>query len=279
MNKIPVIEMFYGIQGEGRYAGTPSVFLRVHGCNLRCCFGMTREEFNDQAKSVVEQTKDITDLDQFPVLGRGCDTLYSILPEYRRFTTSYTVQELADKVLPMLDYGVHLVITGGEPLLPGYQEFWSRFIPQVGGKYNTSVTFETNGTQRLTKQLRPVIQNMNVFFSISPKLGGAGYGIENFNHTGYKEIRNNAGFHSTWLKFVIGDVDDVREAQNVINLVRMEDQSPILRSLHEIYFMPKGGDLNGVEKVQKFVYDECARLKVRFSPRLHVTTAGNGWQT
>ncbi len=33
-----ISELFQSIQGEGRFAGTPSVFIRTTGCNLRCWF-------------------------------------------------------------------------------------------------------------------------------------------------------------------------------------------------------------------------------------------------
>ena len=39
-----VNEIFYSLQGEGRFTGRPAVFLRLSGCNQRCPFCDTRHE-------------------------------------------------------------------------------------------------------------------------------------------------------------------------------------------------------------------------------------------
>ena len=74
-----IAEVFYSIQGEGRFAGTPSVFVRTTGCNLRCWF---------------------------------CDTPYtSWHPEGGHRTLAELLREIRSFECD------HVVLTGGEPLL------------------------------------------------------------------------------------------------------------------------------------------------------------------
>lgn len=37
-------EIFYSLQGEGYHTGTPAIFIRFSGCNLKCSFCDTRHE-------------------------------------------------------------------------------------------------------------------------------------------------------------------------------------------------------------------------------------------
>ena len=51
-----VNEIFYSLQGEGFYTGTPAVFLRFSGCNRRCSFCDT-----DHARGTVMTACEIAD--------------------------------------------------------------------------------------------------------------------------------------------------------------------------------------------------------------------------
>ena len=43
--KLRYSEAFYSVQGEGKYVGVPSVFLRTFGCNFRCTnFGVKTDK-------------------------------------------------------------------------------------------------------------------------------------------------------------------------------------------------------------------------------------------
>ena len=48
-------EIFYSIQGEGTRAGVPCVFVRLHGCKLRCSYCDTKYAI-DHRKGGIDTT-------------------------------------------------------------------------------------------------------------------------------------------------------------------------------------------------------------------------------
>lgn len=72
----PINEIFYSLQGEGFYTGTPSIFIRFSGCNLRCPFCDTEH----QAHQLMSEEEILASIRPFPasqvVLTGGEPTLF-----------------------------------------------------------------------------------------------------------------------------------------------------------------------------------------------------------
>ena len=56
-------EIFYSLQGEGFHTGTPAVFVRFSGCNLRCAFCDTQH----QEGKLMSAQEIVDEVDKYPV--------------------------------------------------------------------------------------------------------------------------------------------------------------------------------------------------------------------
>ena len=131
MAKLKVAELFYSIQGEGRYMGVPSVFLRVFGCNFTCRgFGMPRGEESMEVDYIAAEVNKIFKYQDLPLVSTGCDSYASWDPRFKHLSPVLTTDGIADSIMGLLPYkewrDEHLVITGGEPLLG-----WQRAYPDL----------------------------------------------------------------------------------------------------------------------------------------------------
>ena len=55
-------EIFYSLQGEGYHSGTPAVFVRFSGCNLRCVFCDTQH----QSGSIMSSQEIVDEINKYP---------------------------------------------------------------------------------------------------------------------------------------------------------------------------------------------------------------------
>lgn len=82
-----IAEIYQSIQGEGEFTGTPSIFLRTTGCNLRCWFcdtPFTSWEPEGTALSIDQILEQISELDAHHVVVTGGEPL--LLPDIGTLT-------------------------------------------------------------------------------------------------------------------------------------------------------------------------------------------------
>ena len=297
--KLRYSEAFYSVQGEGKFVGVPSVFLRTFGCNFRCMnFGLNRNEpmrdvkqkagikHNQEVQGLLdnkihETTKVFEDL---PIIHTGCDTYASIYPEFKHFNMLKEVDEVVEHLVSLLPEGkwtcdngqdIHLIMTGGEPLL-AWQRLYIELFEHPRMQDLKNVTFETNSTQLLHDNFRDYLNNHDRItwtFSCSPKLSVSGEpwdtAIKPNVVADYNDIQNS----DLYLKFVFADRTDIDEAGRAVDEYRQAGiECPV-------YLMPLGGRSEEYNLNVKEVAEICMEKGWRFTPRLHISLFGNAWGT
>jgi 7-carboxy-7-deazaguanine synthase len=277
MAKLKVAELFYSVQGEGRYMGVPSVFLRIFGCNFKCeGFGLPKGQLSDERNKV--DAASIKNYKDLPLVSTGCDSYASWDPRFKHLSPVLSTDSIADSIMGMLPFNEwqeeHLVITGGEPLL-GWQRAYPDLLKHPKMLALKELTFETNGTQELTKEFADFLKSSfeydQLTFSVSPKLSVSGEKWEEAICPAIVAEYNKIGY--TYLKFVVASEEDVQEAVKAVAEYRAAGfDGPV-------YLMPVGGVESVYSMNAKNVALAAMKLGYRYSDRLQVPLFKNEWGT
>ncbi len=222
-----IAELYQSIQGEGEYLGTPSVFLRTTGCNLRCWF---------------------------------CDTPFT---SWKPEGSDVPLAELIEKLLSF--ECEHIVITGGEPLLPRDIEPLTEELKRAG----RFITIETAGTV-----YRSVACDL---MSISPKLGNSTPSISRSvrwatRHEALRHrpdvIRELTRRYRYQFKFVIDESGDVEQVEHYLSSLPEIDRS-------RVWLMPQA--VSAIDLTEKSAWLEplAENAGFRFTSRWHIAEFGN----
>jgi organic radical activating enzyme len=288
-NRIKVSEKFFSFQSEGRFVGVPSIFLRTFGCNFRCksfgCSTPVTDKYNPEVAEVIKNIDQFKTYEDFPLVNTGCDTYLSIYPEFQHLSPYLTIEELSTKFAALLPHNrwiqpngndVHLVITGGEPLL-GWQREYPALLANEMSQGLRNVTFETNGTQPLKTELSFFINrseqrgDLHVTFSVSPKLSASGEKWSDAIKPAVVADYENYGFG--YLKFVVETPEHFDEVDQAVAEYRAAG------FLGPVYVMPVGGVVAVYDRNEFHVATEALKRGYYFSPRLQITLWGNQWGT
>ena len=283
MAKLKVAELFYSIQGEGRYMGVPSVFLRTFGCNFKCeGFGMPKGELSDERNVIALKVDDIRDYNSLPLVSTGCDSYASWDPRFKHLSPVLSTDSIANTIMDMLPHkrweDEHLVITGGEPLL-GWQRAYPELLENPNMQALAELTFETNGTQKLDPAFYEYMMMEWVMergyetltFSVSPKLSVSGEKWDEAICPDVVAEYSSLGY--TYLKFVVASQDDIDEAQQAVDEYRKAG------FVGPVYVMPVGGVESVYNMNSRNVAEFAIKKGWRYSDRLQVPLFRNAWGT
>ena len=282
MAKIKLAELFYSIQGEGRYMGVPSVFLRTFGCNFTCDgFGMARGEKTEERHVIAKDIETFKTYEELPIVSTGCDSYASWDVRFKHLSPMVETDGIVESIMNMLPHkqwrDEHLVITGGEPLL-GWQRAYPDLLDHPKMKDLKEITFETNGTQKLDDEFMDYLfawaderDDREITFSVSAKLPCSG---EKFEDAIKPEIvceYEQVG--TAYLKFVVATEQDFEDAQEAITQYKLNGFTG------HVYLMPIGGTESVYTMNSRTVADLSIRNGYRYSDRLQVPLFKNEWGT
>ncbi len=176
---LPVTEIFYSLQGEGRHSGYPSIFIRLKYCNLGCSWCDTRFTWD---KKLIEPGELLSNDD---ILTKALKILEPVGLEVGK---------------------VRVVLTGGEPML--HQEKLPDLIRHFKDVGFELFDVETNGMFKPNSELLELVS----WWNCSPKLANNGIDIsESFVAEALEMISKSSKADFKFVVKNLADIDEIEE--------------------------------------------------------------------
>ena len=230
-NALPINEMFYSLQGEGKLAGTPTVFIRTSGCNLRCWFC-------DSYHTSWEPTHAWMGLD-------------SILEEVEAHDAE------------------SVVLTGGEPMIHDASVELLDRLGERG--YHTTVetngTIYKDAHIDLAS-ISPKLASSTPTPNRDPKGEGEWAVRHEERRVDIGSLSRLVDEYESQLKFVVTHPEDIDEITELVERVRREASRPI--SDLDVLLMPEGVTREELQDKRTMVAELAMEHGFRYTPRLHV---------
>lgn len=229
MIKMPVLEMFTTLNGEGQFSGKPVVFVRLVGCNIRCKYGASGT----------------------------CDTPESLLFPHERPVKDWedlTAKEIGEYVKQS---GVkHVTLTGGNPCSrPNIGKFIMELAEEFGE--DVHIEIEENGSvdikrvvlDHLTDEVRKRVHFTLDYKCISSFVNKLMI-MDNWNYLNETDV----------IKCVVADKVDMDDA-----VAKYREIKP----LAPLYFSPMFGVTDLQELWEYAYQPEVVDLNIRVQYQLH----------
>lgn len=232
-NGLPINELFYSLQGEGKLTGVPSVFVRTSGCNLRCWF---------------------------------CDSYHT------SWDPTHAWMGLDDVVEDVTDYeeASHVVLTGGEPMIHSESVSLLERLAEEG--YHTTVETNGTVYRDAPIDLASISPKL-ASSAPTPERDPKGDGDWEQRHEDRRiDLDALAKLVETYdfqLKFVVTDRSDLREVDDLVD--RIDDAASETIRATDVLLMPEGATRDRLDETRDTVAELAMERGYRFTPRLHVT--------
>ena len=282
-------EIFKSIQGEGKFTGTPTIWIRLWSCNLQCNGFGQEDPSNPDTYVLPYKEIDITgikSMEELPVFKYGCDSSYSWAKKFQDLAPVKSAEEICLELrnfLPERQFisdisgqDFHMAFTGGEPMLKKNQAaivaIMKTFRMQADSPLN--VTIETNGTQKPRETFINFFGNRgmfpgDLFWSCSPKLSSSG---EDMSKTIKPEVLHEYDLISNkgQLKYVVDGTDRCwNEVEEVTKRYREVGVA------WPIWVMPVGALKESQEEIQKEITLQAIERGYNVAVRVHCFIFGN----